>query len=152
LPQLDCHFGDRLRYVHVIRNGVHMAHSRNQNQPARWGPRFGIAATGSETPARASLDYWIAANELALARGRAMPPGSFLEVNYDALCEDPEHLVPRIVEFLRFDPPAPVMDYLISLPSPRKPRSMSQSELQGEFGDERLRRVRALGFSLEEAT
>lgn len=145
LPQLQSHFGSRLRYVHVIRNGAYMAHSRNKAQVMRWGQQLGVADAATATPA-ATLDYWITSNELAITRGAAMPEGSFLLVNHDELCAAPREGIARFIRFLSIDPPAAVMDELVELPSAPKPLPQSAQELQLEFGAARLERVRALGF------
>jgi hypothetical protein len=150
LPHLSTYFGDRLRYVHVIRNGVYMAHSTNQAQPRRWGPEFGIEGGLTTTPVR-SLDYWIASNEQAIERGRAMPQGSFLLVNHDDLCKFPREEVRRFVEFLAIDTPEETMEELMALPNPARPLEFTLEQMRQEFGDERLAKVRALGFSLDGA-
>jgi hypothetical protein len=151
LPHLLRHFGDRMRYVHVIRNGVYMAHSNNQAQVSRWGPLFGLDVGAATPTPQDSLDYWIAANQLALTRGRAMQPGRFLVVNYDDLCGDPSGHVPGLVEFLGFDPPPAVIDELVALPrQPTRP-VLTESQMEEEFGRERLTRVRELGFPLGDA-
>ena len=150
LPSLLEQFGDRMRYVHVIRNGVYMAYSTNQAQVSRWGAYFGVQAANAPT-AQNSLDYWIAANELAVRRGRAMRAGAFLLVNYDELCARPSDVVPTLVEFLGFDPPAAVLDELVSLPRAATPPVLTRRQMEAEFGEERLSRVRDLGFSLEDA-
>ena len=114
LAQLQTHFGDRLRYVHVIRNGFYMAHSANQSQVRRWGARFGIEAD-LDSPV-ASLDYWIRSNELAIERGRSMRPGSFFLVNHDQLCESPREEMTSLVDFLGTRP-SQVRSSRNSLPS-----------------------------------
>jgi hypothetical protein len=150
LPHLQRHFGGRLRYVHVIRHGIYMAYSRNQAQAVRWGPQFGLAdCAPSPTPA-AVLDYWIASNELAITRGRAMPEGSFLVVNHDDLCNEPRQGVTRFVEFLGFSPTPEEMELLGALPERPKSPGLSLSEMREQFGDERLARVSDLGFTLDE--
>jgi hypothetical protein len=149
LPHLQTYFGDRLRYVHVIRNGIYMAHSTNQAQPRRWGPLFGIEGGLTTTPVR-SLDYWIASNEQAIERGRAMPQGSFLLVNHDDLCAFPRREVRRFVEFLGIETSEETMEELMALPNPARPLEFSLEQMREEFGDARLARVRALGFSLED--
>lgn len=151
LPHLQRHFGDRLRYVHVIRHGVYMAYSKNHSQAMRWGPQFGLTShEPSPTPADL-LDYWIASNELAIARGRAMPEGSFFIINHDDLCAEPREGVTRFVEFLGFTPPPEEMERLIALPERPKSHGLSMSEMREQFGDERLARVSEFGFRLDAA-
>jgi hypothetical protein len=148
VPHLRAYFGDRLRYVHVIRNGVYMAHSRNQAQLQRWGSQFGIEEGMSTSPQR-SLDYWIASNKLAIARGRAMPEGTFHLVNHDDLCASPRQEVPRLVQFLGVETPKAELEQLMALPNPGRPLGLTLEQLHTEFGDERLAEVRGLGFPLD---
>ena len=150
LDHLQAHFGDRLRYVHVIRNGIYMAYSANQAQVRRWGSRFGL--TGDVDTPVASLDYWIRSNELAIDRGRSMKPGSFLLVNHDRLCESPREQVARLVEFLGVPVSEQELQMLIELPQPPKPVGISHEAMITEFGEERLARVEALGFTLADET
>jgi hypothetical protein len=151
LPHLGRHFGDRLHYVHVIRHGIYMAHSRNQAQAMRWRSQFGLTECASQPTPTESLDYWIASNELAVSRGRAMPEGSFLLINHDDLCARPREGVTRFVEFLGFSPSRADMEFLVSLPERPKSAGLSLSEMQEQFGDERLARVNRLGFTLDGA-
>lgn len=150
LPHLRKHFAGRLRYVHVIRHGIYMAHSSNQAQAQRWGPLFGIEGGFPTTPVR-SLDYWIASNELAIERGRTMPSGTFLVVNHDDLCASPRREVTRFVEFLGIDVPPDMLEELVALPNPPKRLDLSIEEMREEFGDERLAKVRELGFAVDGA-
>jgi hypothetical protein len=148
LPHLRSYFGERLRYVHVIRNGIYMAYSRNQAQAPRWGPEFGLEGGSPATPVR-SLDYWIASNTRAIERGRAMPEGTFLLVNHDDLCASPREGVRRFVEFLGIDTPEALMEELMALPNPPRPLEVTLEQMRLEFGDQRLAKVRDLGFSLD---
>jgi hypothetical protein len=147
VPHLRAYFGDRLRYVHVIRNGIYMAHSRNQTQLLRWGSHFGIEGGVSASPER-SLDYWIASNKLAIERGRAMPEGTFLLVNHDDLCASPREGVRRFVEFLGVGTSEVELEELMALPNPARPLEVTLEQMHMEFGDERLAEVRGLGFPL----
>jgi hypothetical protein len=148
LSELQTYFGDRLRYVHVIRNGFYMAHSANQSQVKRWGPQFGVEAE-LDSPV-ASLDYWIRSNELAIERGRRMRPGSFFLVNHDQLCESPRAEVTKFVEFLGIRPSDQELEELIALPQVPKSLGISRQGVIDEFGEGRVDRVEALGFTLED--
>jgi Sulfotransferase family len=151
IRHLHAHFGDRLRYVHVIRNGFHMAQSRNQLQLRRWGSYLGVS-DGTPTPSPvASLDFWIRANEAAIAEGNALPQGAFFLLNYDDLCANPRDEITRFVEFLNLSPPERVLRELVSLPQSRTGPPDAERALETVFGAERLRRVRALGYPAEHA-
>ena len=64
IRHLHRHFGDRLRYVHVIRNGLDMAQSRNQLQLIRWGSVFGVPV---DRPIRTRPRRW------TIGSGRTRP-------------------------------------------------------------------------------
>jgi hypothetical protein len=146
IRHLHTHFGERLRYVHVIRNGLDMAQSRNQLQLSRWGSRFGVANSSSGRNPSASLDYWIRANEAAIQEGRALRPDRFFLLNYDDLCANPEPEVMRFTEFLGLRPPESVLRGLLAVPRASAARSRASCDVQKTFGNDRLTRVRALGF------
>jgi hypothetical protein len=91
-----------LRYVHVVRNGLDMAHSVNQNQMRLWAPLFlGVSATRF-TPGL-SLKYWRAVHEKILDVRKAMGD-RFLLLSYDRLCADPEPELAKLCEFLHVSP------------------------------------------------
>jgi Sulfotransferase family len=149
IRHLHAHFGDRLRYVHVIRNGLDMAQSRNQLQVRRWGSRFGVR-NGSLTPdPAASLDFWIRANEAAIEAGKALPQGTFFLVSYDDICANPREEVTRFVRFLDLDPPESVLRELVAIPQSGTTRPRAEVDLETVFGHDRLTRVRALGYAVE---
>jgi hypothetical protein len=152
IRHLHSHFGDGLRYVHVIRNGIDMAQSRNQHQLNRWGSVFGVQNGSREPSPTASLDYWIRANETAIEEGKALRRGGFFLLNYDELCANPKHEVTRFVDFLGLDPPEEVVRELARVPRSGTSRPRADCDIQRVFGDERLSRVRALGFSVGPAS
>ena len=85
-----------LKYIHIIRNGLDMAYSQNQNQLRIWGQSI-LGLDGAITP-RNSLKYWRWANEQTLSIGERL--GSrFLLVKFEALCSEPKTEVKRILEF-----------------------------------------------------
>ncbi len=88
-----------LRYVHVVRNGLDMAFSRNQHQLALWGSSvFNIDdAQGTEWR---SLKYWCAVHQRTTAIGQIMGD-RFLVVNYDDLCRDPAATLEAICRFAK---------------------------------------------------
>jgi Sulfotransferase family len=149
IPHLQAHFGDRLRYVHVIRNGFDMAQSRNQLQLSRWGYRFGLADPWATSDRSAALDFWIRANEAAIDNGKALPTGSFFLLRYDDLCASPREEIARFVEFLDLRPTETVLRELVRVPQSGKARRRADCDL-GLFGDDRVARVRALGFPAEQ--
>lgn len=86
-----------MKYVHVVRNGLDMAFSRNQNQLRLWGPLF-LGSGYHESPYH-SLKFWRRAHERVLFLGARMG-ARFLFLNYDRLCLDPAGGIRRLLEFL----------------------------------------------------
>lgn len=97
LPQLARYFGE-IRYVHVIRHGLDMAFSANQNQTRNFGRHYGVDAAARPLP-EASLAYWIRANGLALETARRLGI-EHLVLNFDRLCTDPAGGVAGFLRFL----------------------------------------------------
>jgi len=76
----------KLKYIHVIRNGLDMAFSKNTNQLRNWGAFHGITVDDPEDPTLA-LRYWIRANKFALNEGVKHLGKRFLVLNYDAFLD-----------------------------------------------------------------
>jgi hypothetical protein len=87
-----------MRYVHVMRNGLDMAHSSNQNQLNLWG-RFFLRTSDCHVDPRWSLKYWCAVHRRVLAIAQSMP-GRFLLLNYDDLCSAPQAGLRLLLTFL----------------------------------------------------
>lgn len=85
----------RMRYVHVVRSGLDMALSDNQNQARLWGPSFGVPYDGT---AESSLRFWCEAQRRVLRAAEAMP-GRFLWLRFEDLCASPEQELARLFEF-----------------------------------------------------
>lgn len=100
LPQLARHFGP-LKYIHVIRHGLDMAFSSNQNQTRNFGRHYGVDATSRPLP-EASLAYWLRANTFALDTARRLGV-DHLVLNFDHLCLDPAAGVADLLRFLGRD-------------------------------------------------
>lgn len=109
------------KYVHVIRNGLDMAFSANQNQVTNWGWRFGVHAEGTPGP-RHSLTYWVRANRQALTDADRYGVDLLL-LNFDRLCADPRGGVGRLIDFLGLH--APIDQALVELVRP--PASIGRS-------------------------
>lgn len=87
----------RLRYVHVMRNGLDMAFSGNQNQLRLWGPGA-LDARHGEGP-RASLAFWRWAHERVFALAERFPDRVSV-LDFDRLCRAPERELERLGHFL----------------------------------------------------
>lgn len=87
------------RYIHVVRHGVDMAFSSNQNQVVNWGWRYGLAPDPS--PANA-LRYWVCANRQAVFDARRLGI-DVLVINFDHMCADPMRGVGELLSFINIE-------------------------------------------------
>ena len=107
LPHLVSYYPD-MKYIHVIRHGLDMAFSGNQEQVYKWGDVFEIKKPAdTKEEIKASLSYWLRANRRAINIGQSLLSNRFLMVNFDKLCSDPSDEVERLLHFLDIDE----MDY-----------------------------------------
>jgi hypothetical protein len=86
-----------IRYIHVMRNGLDMAYSANQNQTKFWGPSL-TGLPFKNGPAY-SLHYWRRAHERVFAIGRDLG-SKFLVINFDEFCRNPSKGLGEVAEFV----------------------------------------------------
>ena len=86
-----------MKYIYVIRNGLDMAHSSNQNQQKLWGEKF-IGKDFEMTPYY-SLKYWCKAHERLLLNSKRIG-NKFLLLNYDSFCKKPKPEISKLMNFL----------------------------------------------------
>ena len=109
LEFLAQHFGSRMRYVHVIRDGIDLVRRGNHLQLVNWGPLFGLSFAAESLTAdpialrTAALDYWIAANLRALRVGPQLFGERFLVLNLNDLRRDPVPGVTRLLSHVNAD-------------------------------------------------
>lgn len=98
----------RLRFVHVIRNGLDMAYSSNKIQLRRFGASLigpepdGPDAEGGEAEAaeRArAMRYWAEANRRAADYGERGLGDRYLRIRLEDLCDDPHVGVRALLDF-----------------------------------------------------
>lgn len=89
-----------LKYIHVMRNGLDMAFSQNQNQFKLWGHIF-LGDTFPITPAN-SLKYWCHVQQRITRIGQNLGD-RFLLLNYDEFCNQPERGLKKLLHFLEHD-------------------------------------------------
>ena len=130
-----------LRYVHVVRHGVDMAFSSNQNQLALWGRRV-LGSTGDLSPRR-SLRYWCRVHRHQQALFAANSQRMYW-LDYDDFCREPEEEFARLARFLQL-PPAVTPDLSV-VRRPAEPRH-SRQDLSG-FAPEDLDYVSSLGYRI----
>jgi hypothetical protein len=138
------------RYIHVMRNGLDMAYSGNQGHLVTWGSSFGVQMPDApELLPRASLRYWIKANETTIARGTSLLGDRFLVINFDQLCLNPQSQVACLLDFLELDCSAVDVEKLCQ--SCTVPRSLGRyREYDADYSLEAIDAVRRLGFSVDD--
>lgn len=133
----------RLRYIHLMRHGVDMAVSRQQMQLPIWGPVF-LDRPVERTPAD-SLAYWCAVHRRA-KRLASRFSERVLIVDFDELCDRPEHVLGRILTFCGVDDvPAAQLAGLVQPPDSRG--RFRQHDLS-QFAPEDLAYVESLGYAV----
>lgn len=95
LDRLASHM-PKLHYIHIMRNGLDMAFSGNQNQTRLWGPV--ITGKPFDPSPSYSLNYWCKAQQRVLQIGRRMGRRFHL-VNFHELCSNPFEVIHDILIF-----------------------------------------------------
>ena len=146
LDRLIPHFR-HMKYIHVVRNGLDIAHSSNQNQLKFWGREF-IGENYEITP-RFSLKYWCIIHRRVLEIGRSMG-SNFLLLNYDNFCSNPESGVMELCDFLGLDDTKISWSSLLDLVD--APGSIGRFKQYGTriFAEEDVAYVKELGFDTGE--
>jgi len=138
-----------LKYIHVIRNGLDMAFSNNQNQSANWPSYFGLKPCAHNKPGT-SLEFWIQANKLAVGYGQEIKKGSFMLLNFDSLCKHPARTIDQLTNFLggRKD----IRENLRLQSLIKRPASINRYKEHGLdcFTKEQLESVQEFGFNTDE--
>lgn len=98
LPELAEWYGERMAYIHVIRDGHDMALSGTTQQFAHWGRQYGLAA-GAPVP-EAMFEFWYRFNRRALMQMRDVVAGPTVVVDYDRLVEDPGSVASGLIRWI----------------------------------------------------
>ncbi|WP_042357273.1 sulfotransferase [Bacillus rubiinfantis] len=136
---------ENMKYILVIRNGLEMAFSSNQNQVVKWGRLFNIITGGKPSP-RQSLHYWYRANERAISLGKSLLGRNFYVLNFNQLCKEPKAEIVKLLEFLQLNPAKIDVHHLATLI--RRPSTEGRyKEYLSLFTNEDLQLTRKLGFN-----
>lgn len=134
----------RLEYIHVMRNGLDMAFSSNQNQPQMWGPCF-VRDMPFEPSPRYSLKYWCLMQKRAIHLGQAMG-ARFLLLNYDAFCDAPREGLETLLRFLGCRVDEGEFEKLAGLVQEPSTRGRFKRHALDEFDAEDVAYVASLGY------
>lgn len=138
-------FHPDLRYVHVVRNPIFMAVSKNQNQLQNWGPIFLNRDVAIEP--RLSLSYWCAVHRRMMEFVRSWPERAMM-IEFDALCGTPDPHCAKIAKLLRTELRDDVVaDFRKFVRRPEATRHLSSTEL-AQYDTTDLAYVAELGYAL----
>ena len=90
------------RFVMAVRHGVDMAFSGNQQQVEVWGPTA-LGEPDLTIDAVASLRYWCFVHKRIL-EVRERFPDRVLILSFDQFCQEPERVLPALLEFCAITP------------------------------------------------
>ena len=99
----------KTKFIMVVRNGLDMAFSSNQNQLRLWGPtilpkemlKFDKQGHILYSP-RVSMKYWTLVHKKVMEESKALGE-HFLMVNFDDMCIHPEKWLKILCDFLKVD-------------------------------------------------
>jgi hypothetical protein len=106
-----------MKYIHVVRNGLDMAHSKNQGQLNFWGKH--IIGDDIEYTPYYSLKYWATVHKRIIDIGKDMGK-NFLMLSYDEFCAEPNQGLDKISDFIELDISNLPKNKLVNLISPPK--------------------------------
>lgn len=94
----------KMKYIHLIRNGLDIAFGANQNHLLFWGKKYLHINdfNGIYTP-YASLKFWCVMNKKIIKLGEQMGPNHFLLLKYEDLCQEPDKYLQILCNFLNID-------------------------------------------------
>lgn len=131
-----------LRYIHVMRHGLDMAHSRNQHQVMLWGREL-LQGDVEPSPQR-SLTYWCGVHRRVNALLADHPDRVYL-LDYDRFCAEPASSLVALRSFLGISD-APHLD-VEKMIQPRKAAKHWQPLHQ--FNPEDLTFLQSMGYGLQ---
>lgn len=135
-----------IRYMHLARNGLDMALSKNQNQPRFWG-HLAMPDSRSETGPAQSLSYWCWA-ERRVRQLREEYPDRVLLIRYEDLCNRTILASQEVARFLGVSRAAveKILENVIKVPlTIGRFRQLDKAC----FREEDLQFVASLGFPVE---
>ena len=135
-----------LRYVHVVRNGLDVAHGNNHNQMFNWWADFGLDRPDPDVDPAQALRFWIVTNQRAMTLGPELLGDRFVFVNYNAVCASPEREIPRLLGALGLVVDRRTSEQLVRLPH-RAPRHATATSIR-DHDPRDLAAVAQLGFDV----
>lgn len=102
------------RYIHVLRHGLDMAYSSNQQQLRNWGGKFHLDSNDS-TP-RNRFEFWCRSNKFAINTAQRCFSDRFFIVKLEDLCLQKESVINRLFDFVGLDCDAIASSDILNIP------------------------------------
>ena len=156
-PNSQLYAGDVLRtwpearYVHVLRHGLDMALSRNQNQLRNWGDLFGIELSPEASEAevrRAQLRYWVASTQYVMDAVTDHADRVHV-LRLDELLDRPREVIAELLEFARLPVDDDRLTELATLPASPETRGRHRDASLADFPADDVAYVASMGFAIE---
>ncbi|KEZ16907.1 hypothetical protein CP98_03879 [Sphingobium yanoikuyae] len=139
-------FCDDLRYIHVVRNPLDMALSKNQNQLVNWGAI--LLDRPIEPGPRDSLSYACAVAR-RIDRLAALHAGRICLIDFDQLCRTPELSARQIVDFIGTPVDQEMLSWFSALIGTGRPQIGRYRKVEhGIFTSDDLEFVESLGYAI----
>lgn len=138
-----------LKYIHVVRHGLYMAHSGNKQQLHNWGFLHDIHAKegqNSNDLAQLQLDFWIATTRTALALQTDFK-NRVLVLLLDNLISNPSKQIAELFNFLELKLEPGALEELSRLPQKKANNALQHIDYK-KFGAQQLDAVRQMGFKI----
>lgn len=145
LPELIEYFPE-IKYVHVVRHGLDMAYSNNQNQSRLWGETF-LGRPFEPSPSY-SLSYWCAVHQRIKSLQQKFPD-NILTVSFDKLCTDPVIEISNLLDFCQIDYNKSVLINLAQNVISPVSRGRFREFGISHFNPEDIQFVQEMGFSMD---
>lgn len=134
LGKLLIHNND-IKYVHVVRDGLDMAFSRNQNQLMMWGDCF-LNRPVSKTPSD-SLIYWNITHRRILDL-KTLYPDRIIITSYDQICKKNKDSLHELYRFTDITPDSQQLEIIDSLIQPPQTLGRGKAQDTNQFDTEIL--------------
>ncbi len=139
------------RYVHVLRHGLDMALSKNQNQLRNWGWLFGIDVPPDATESdlrRAQLRYWVASTQHVMD-AVADHSDRVHVLRLDELLDRPREVIAELLDFAQLPADDDLLTELAALPASPDTRGRHRDVPLTDFPAEDVAYVASMGFPVE---
>jgi hypothetical protein len=137
-----------LKYIHVIRHGIDLAYSSNEQQALIWGWLYGLQIGPPPVSAKDRLEYWIRANQRSVEAGAAAGPGRFLLLNFDQLCAEPQQQITALLDFLGAKVEPETFAAICKLPKTPVTKDRYRTQNLSVFDSKQIEAVRDFGFQV----